>query len=181
MHLRWLVQPPPTMTFSSAVVRFNSSINYSGLMYASSQEGGMFFSENKDKSIHAALLSLVDGDVVTASQANQVEQEFLALRRLVASKAGFASFTQLPGLREKLGLKVVRELQWDRDNVSQTAIDVLCALMEPMYDEIDLRQEQLNKSSLLSSSKFLEGIWPKFLCKLKLKCFSVKFLAHIAH
>lgn len=86
------------------------------------------------------------------------EQEFLALRRLVASRAGFAAFTNLQGFREKLGLKVVKALQRDRDHVTQTAIDVLCALMEPMYDEGDLRQEQLNKSSLLSSPKFLEGI-----------------------
>lgn len=88
------------------------------------------------------------------------EQEFLALRRLVASRAGFAAFTQLPGFREKLGLKVVRTLQKNRDHVTQAAVDVLCALMEPMYDESDLRQEQLNKSSLLSSSKFLEGAIP---------------------
>ena len=92
----------------------------------------------------------------------------MALRRLVASKAGFAAFTHLAGFREKLGLKVVRALQRDRDHVTQTAIDVLCALMEPMYDEGDLRQEQLNKSSLLSSSKFLEGIiknqYPTLLC-----------------
>lgn len=81
----------------------------------------------------------------------------MALRRLVASRAGFAAFTHLVGFREKLGLKVVRALQRDRDHVTQAAIDVLCALMEPMYDESDLRQEQLNKSSLLSSPKFLEG------------------------
>lgn len=86
------------------------------------------------------------------------EQEFLALRRLVASRAGFAAFTHLAGFREKLGLKVVKALQRDHDHVTQTAIDVLCALMEPMYDESDLRQEQLNKSSLLSSPKFLEGM-----------------------
>ena len=88
------------------------------------------------------------------------EQEFLALRRLVASRAGFAAFTQLAGFREKLGLKVVKALQRNRDHVTQAAVDVLCALMEPMYDESDLRQEQLNKSSLLSSSKFLEGTIP---------------------
>lgn len=87
-----------------------------------------------------------------------MEQEFLALRRLVTSKAGFAAFTHLPGFREKLGLKVVRVMQKDRDHVIQAAMDVLCALMEPMYDESDLRQEQLNKSSLLSSPKFLEGV-----------------------
>ena len=71
----------------------------------------------------------------------------------MASRAGFAAFTHLAGFREKLGLKMARALQKDRDHVTQTAIDVLCALMEPMYDEIDLRQEQLNKTSLLSSTK----------------------------
>ena len=86
------------------------------------------------------------------------EQEFLALRRLVASRAGFAAFTHLAGFREKLGLKVVRALHKNRDHVTQAAVDVLCALMEPMYDDSDLRQEQLNKSSLLSSTKFLDGI-----------------------
>lgn len=91
-------------------------------------------------------------------QEGNAEQEFLALRRLVTSKAGFSAFTHLPGFREKLGLKVVRALQRDRDHVTQAAMDVLCALMEPMYDDSDLRQEQLNKSSLLSSPKFLEGI-----------------------
>ena len=75
----------------------------------------------------------------------------------MTSRAGFAAFTHLAGFREKLGLKVVRALQRDRDHVTHAAIDVLCALMEPMYDESDLRQEQLNKSSLLSSPKFLEG------------------------
>lgn len=81
------------------------------------------------------------------------------MRRLVASRAGFASFTHLPGFREKLGVKVVRALQLNRDHITQAAVDVLCALMEPMYDESDLRQEQLNKSSLLSSPKFLEGLF----------------------
>lgn len=95
---------------------------------------------------------------ITFQDKANTEEEFLALRRLVATRAGFAAFTNLAGFREKLGLKVVRALQRDRDHVTQAAIDVLCALMEPMYDESDLRQEQLNKSSLLSSSKFLEGI-----------------------
>ena len=174
MHLRWLIQPPPPMTLSVAVLRFNTSVNYSGLLFASTQEG-IFFTENKDKSIHAALLALVDDDLANNQDKANAEQEFLALRRLVASKAGFAAFTNLPGLREKLGLKVVRALQWDRDNVSQAAIDVLCALMEPMYDESDLRQEQLNKSSLLSSPKFIEG----FSYKSKIVCSCNKFTSSI--
>jgi DnaJ family protein C protein 13 len=178
MHLRWLVQPPPSVPLSLATLRFNCSVNYGGLQFANTQEG-IFFTENKEKSIHAALSALVEEDSSGSQVCDNIlnflvdvelvflllfqdkadtEQEFLALRRLVASKAGFAAFTHLVGFREKLGLKVVKALQRDRDHVTQAAIDVLCALMEPMYDESDLRQEQLNKSSLLSSPKFLEGI-----------------------
>jgi DnaJ family protein C protein 13 len=36
-----------------------------------------------------------------------MEQQFHALRRLVASKAGFAGFTNLPGFREKVGTPVI--------------------------------------------------------------------------
>ena len=93
----------------------------------------------------------------------------------MASRAGFAAFTNLPNFREKLGIKVVKALQRDRDHVTQAAIDVLCALMEPMYDESDLRQEQLNKSSLLSSSKFLEGNGQKLTTKKK-KTFSRSYV-----
>ncbi|KAJ8336734.1 hypothetical protein SKAU_G00379540 [Synaphobranchus kaupii] len=35
---------------------------------------------------------------------------------------------------------------------------MLCALMCPMHDDYDLRQEQLNKASLLSSNNFLENL-----------------------
>ena len=35
---------------------------------------------------------------------------------------------------------------------------MVCALMEPMHEDYDLRQEQLNKSSLLSSERFLDGL-----------------------
>lgn len=65
MHLRWLVAPPPSMTPAAAVARFNSCVNYSGLQFAASAEG-IFFAENKDKSIHAALLALVDDGGVAA-------------------------------------------------------------------------------------------------------------------
>lgn len=174
MHLRWIQQPPVALPYQVAVARFVSSVNYSGLLFTAPQEG-LFFSENKEKSIHGALNALVDGDgdaqvndtqtitkmvyyeILIGQMKGHVELEFLAVRRLVASKGGFGAFTHLAGFREKLGVKVVRALQLDRDHVTQAAIDVLCALMEPMYDECDLRQEQLNKSSLLSSPKFLEG------------------------
>lgn len=56
------------MPMTVAVLRFNCSINYGGLQFAGSQEG-IFFSENKEKSIHAALTSLVEDD---GSHAHQV-------------------------------------------------------------------------------------------------------------
>ena len=85
-------------------------------------------------------------------------QEFHSIRRLVASKAGFSSFTTLPGFRERIGVKVARALKLGHDGISHAAIDMICTLMEPMHDNYDLKQEQLNKSSLLSSEKFLEGL-----------------------
>lgn len=35
--------------------------------------------------------------------------------------------------------------------------------LQPMHDDYDLRQEQLNKASLLSSKKFLENLLEKFI------------------
>lgn len=35
---------------------------------------------------------------------------------------------------------------------------MICALMHPMHDDYDLRQEQLNKSSLLQTKPFLESL-----------------------
>lgn len=87
-----------------------------------------------------------------------LEQQFHALRRLVASKAGFSAFTTLPGFREKIGARVARSLKLGHDGISHAAIDMICTLMEPMHENYDLKQEQLNKSSLLSSEKFLEGL-----------------------
>jgi len=56
------------------------------------------FAENKDKLITKALQALVqrEGDQSTISL-TELEAQFQALRRLVASKVGFASFTTLAG------------------------------------------------------------------------------------
>lgn len=87
-----------------------------------------------------------------------MEAQFHAVRRLIASKVGFAAFTTLPGFREAIGNKVVKALKKQDCGVTQAAIECICALMQPMHDDCDLRQEQLNKSSLLSSNKFLESL-----------------------
>jgi len=56
------------------------------------------FAENKEKLITTALQALVqkEGDQ-SAISLSDLEAQFQALRRLVASKVGFAAFTSLSG------------------------------------------------------------------------------------
>ncbi|OCT75945.1 dnaJ homolog subfamily C member 13 isoform X1 [Xenopus laevis] len=159
LHLRFLTTPP-NGNFADAVFRFNSNISYSGVLHAVTQDG--LFSENKEKLINNAITSLLSQEGELAASGAELESQFQAVRRLVASKAGFQAFTQLPKFRERLGVKVVKALKRNYDGVTHAAIDMLCALMCPMHDDYDLRQEQLNKASLLSSKKFLENLLEKF-------------------
>ncbi|KAI1292252.1 DnaJ -like protein subfamily C member 13 [Halotydeus destructor] len=156
-HLQCIWNTPRHWTFNEALVRFNANCAYSGLTHSTTQDG--VFSQNKEKLIIGALMSFVqrEGDQTEISN-EHLEQQFQALRRLVASKAGFAAFTSNPAFRECLGIKVVKAIKRNYDAVTHAAIDTLCALMQPMHEEYDLRQEQLNKSSLLSSKTFLEGL-----------------------
>ncbi|XP_069504815.1 dnaJ homolog subfamily C member 13 isoform X2 [Ambystoma mexicanum] len=159
LHLRFL-NTPPNCNFADAVFRFNSNISYSGVLHAVTQDG--LFSENKERLINNAITSLLSQEGDPATTNPELESQFQAVRRLVASKAGFLAFTQLPKFRERLGVKVVKALKRNNDGVTHAAIDMLCALMCPMHDDYDLRQEQLNKASLLSSKKFLENLLDKF-------------------
>ncbi|XP_038048790.1 dnaJ homolog subfamily C member 13-like isoform X3 [Patiria miniata] len=158
--LRFLAQPPNN-DFNLAVMRFNNNVSYSGLLHAVTQDS--FFAENKEKLIRGAITAILarDDDPV-AMPAKELEGIFQALRRLVASKAGFMAFTSLPKFRERVGLKIIKILKRQDDFVIHAAIDMLCALMQPMHDDYDLRQEQLNKSSLLSSKKFLSSLLELF-------------------
>jgi hypothetical protein len=53
----------------------------------------------------------------------------------------------------------VKALNRENEAISHASVDMLCALMHPMHDESsDLRQEQLNKSCLLSNHKFLDAL-----------------------
>uniref|UniRef100_A0A1A8JGA7 DnaJ (Hsp40) homolog, subfamily C, member 13 n=1 Tax=Nothobranchius kuhntae TaxID=321403 RepID=A0A1A8JGA7_NOTKU len=160
LHLRFLAAPP-SGNFADAVFRFNANISYSGVLHAVTQDG--LFSENKEKLINNAILSLLSQEGELPSSNSELESHFQAIRRLVASKAGFQAFTQLPKFREKLGVKTVKALKRNNNGVTHAAIDTLCALMCPMHDDYDLRQEQLNKASLLSSKKFLENLLEKFI------------------
>ena len=155
--LKFLTTQPVGWDFARAVAFFNANVSYSGLLHATTQEH--LFAENKEKLILAAITSLItkEGDQDNIPP-GELEQQFHALRRLVASKAGYGCFTTLSGFREKVGWKVAKALKRNDDGISHAAIDMLCALMEPMHQDYDLKQEQLNKSSLLSSEKFLEGL-----------------------
>ncbi len=127
-----------------------------------------FFAEKKEKAIHLALNALLDHDnTSTVVDLDFIEDQFHALRRLLASKAGFQAFTQLPKFRERFGTKIVRSFKLNDDQVTYSALETLNTLLQPMHLDYDLRQEQLNKSSILSSKKFLEGLMDIFLKNVK--------------
>ncbi len=71
--------------------------------------------------------------------------------------------------RETIGQKVVSSLQRNDLAVTYAAIDMINSLMHSMNADYDLKQEQLNKSSLISSKNFLEKLldmWTKHVVSL---------------
>lgn len=182
-HLKFLVQLPSgrlstpqevpsspgsqaNVSFNEILKRFNANVPYSGLINAVTSEG--LFAENKEKLIHSALNTVLDHDTTgNVVDLDLIEDQFLALRRLLASKAGFQAFTQLPKFRERIGTKIVRSLKLNDDQVTYSALEMLNTLLQPMHLDYDLRQEQQNKASILSSKKFLEGLLEIFLKHVK--------------
>ncbi|KAG6454842.1 hypothetical protein O3G_MSEX008886 [Manduca sexta] len=155
-HLR-LFQNSVGMSRAEVIERFNANVGYSGLIYSVSQD--RLFAENKEKLITGALNALVNSAASAATlPLRELEAQFHALRRLCASKVGFAAFTALPGFREWIGTAAVGALRRGSAACSHAALDAVCALMQPMHQEPDLRQEQLNKASMLSSPHFLDGL-----------------------
>eukprot|EP00040_Diaphanoeca_grandis_P032411 m.196277 g.196277 ORF g.196277 m.196277 type:complete len:2301 (-) comp32615_c0_seq1:478-7380(-) len=150
--LRCIGQPTPEVPFSLAVLRFNMNIEFSGLQHAVSEEG--FFKENKEKLIFQAIRALLQHGEKTVTP-SQLAGEFMAIRRLVASKAGFGAFTMIPEFKELIGPKVVKAIQKRNDGVTFAALDMLATLMQPMHEDFDIAQEQMNKKSLLGSKPFL--------------------------
>lgn len=67
-------------------------------------------------------------------------------------------YSHIFSFRDSVGKKVVRALKRKDDGITHACVDFLCALMQPMHDNFDLRQEQLNKSSLLSSKAFIDSL-----------------------
>ena len=183
-HLKFLVQLPSgrlstpaegganstvsqaDVSFNEILKRFNANVPYSGLINAVTAD--RLFAENKEKLIYSALNAVLDHDTTNTNVDHElIEDQFLALRRLLASKAGFQAFTQLPKFRERIGTKIVRSFKLNDDQVTYAALEMLNTLLQPMHLDYDLRQEQLNKSSILSSKKFLEGLLDIFLKHVK--------------
>lgn len=165
-HLKAFYALPQDWTFIDAIHRFNTICPYSGLIHINTQDVKLF-TESKARLVEMALMSFVDrseeGSVpinVTGTQQNisDVEQYFHVIRRLVATKPGFILFNQSERFRAYLGRSVVRCLKLNNDAITYAAIDVLCALMQPMHSDCDIRHEQLNKSSLLATKEFLESL-----------------------
>lgn len=98
--------------------------------------------------------------LVKEINANEFEEFFQLVRRIVCSKTGFGAFSEMQMFREKLGSLVVNALRSNtpHDCVIYSALDVIAALMQPMHDDSDLRQEQDNKEKILNSAKFLESL-----------------------
>ncbi|XP_065200940.1 dnaJ homolog subfamily C member 13 isoform X2 [Planococcus citri] len=165
-HLKFLSQPPARKQYSEIIERFNANVPYSGLLHSVTQDG--IFSENKEKLIIMALQALMlrEGDQNEISFP-ELEAQFQALRRLVASKVGFAALTMLTDFREKLGRKVTRALKRENEAITHAAIDMICALMQPMHQDYDLHREQLNKSSLLSTQAFLKALLDMWVAHIK--------------
>lgn len=65
------------------------------------------FSENKEKLINNAILALLSQDAELGGPNAELEAQFQAIRRLIASKAGFQAFTQLPKYSRLLLLQLL--------------------------------------------------------------------------
>ncbi|VDM97385.1 unnamed protein product [Thelazia callipaeda] len=152
--MRHIISPPPGLKRYDLIRRFNANIPYNGLVCSTSQEG--FFTENKSKTIVSCLESVLGEDF--GVETKKCEAQLQCLHRLFASKSGFQTFTVESGVRSKLGDLVVRILNISNECLDYAVVEMLCALMQPMHPNYELKLEQLNKQSLLSSPQFVEHL-----------------------
>ncbi|KAI3415622.1 hypothetical protein GPALN_005220 [Globodera pallida] len=175
--LKHMVNVPAGLKRIDMVRRFNANIPYNGLSHSTPSEG--FFTDSKAKTIVACLDAVLSEqigqqqqDVQTQRVVNNVhapvvdplepltriEAQMACLHRLFSSKTGFQAFTTVDGIREKLGSLVVSVLKRRCEAIDHATVELLCALLQPMHANYDLRIEQLNKQSLLSSRAFVEHL-----------------------
>ncbi|OAF70112.1 DnaJ subfamily C member 13 [Intoshia linei] len=139
--------------------RFNANIAYSGLNCTVVEE--KWFGVNKDKLINKALEVLIEYSTTNCPSAD-LELIFQAMRRLIASKSGYTAFTDLPKMRSSVGGSIMYAMSVDKC-VLHSAIEMMNALMQPMHDNYELYQEQLNKVSITSNVKFVTLIVDKLV------------------
>uniref|UniRef100_A0A7E4V2Q6 J domain-containing protein n=1 Tax=Panagrellus redivivus TaxID=6233 RepID=A0A7E4V2Q6_PANRE len=156
--MRHIINVPPGLKRSESIRRFNANIPFNGLTYSQPSEG--FFAENKGRVIVQCLESVLAETYANTEPdaVNKIESQLACLHRLFASKAGFQAFTAVPGVREKLGTLVINVLKWKHEAIDHATVEMLCSLMQPMHANYELRLEQLNKKSLLSSKEFVEHL-----------------------
>lgn len=53
---------------------------------------------------------------------------------------------------------VVAVLKRKEEAIDHATVEMLCSLMQPMHANYELRLEQLNKASMLSSKQFVEHL-----------------------
>ncbi|KAL3096073.1 hypothetical protein niasHS_005832 [Heterodera schachtii] len=177
--LKHIINVPAGLKRIDMVRRFNANIPYNGLYHSNQSEG--FFTDNKSKTIVACLDAVLSEQIVqqqqdmvvqtqrvvnnvhapvvdTTEPIIRIEAQLACLHRLFASKTGFQAFTTVDGIREKLGSLVISVLKRRCEAIDHATVELLCALMQPMHANFDLRIEQLNKQSLLSSRAFVEHL-----------------------
>uniref|UniRef100_A0A914BXU0 J domain-containing protein n=1 Tax=Acrobeloides nanus TaxID=290746 RepID=A0A914BXU0_9BILA len=156
--MRHITSVPPGLKRSEMIRRFNANVPYNGLTYSQPQEG--FFTENKGRVIVGCLESVL-AESYTKDEPDyvlKVEAQLACLHRLFASKSGFHAFTSINGVREKLGQLVIASLKFSQEAIDYATVEMLCSLMQPMHPNYELRVEQTNKQSLLSSKAFVEHL-----------------------
>ena len=57
-----------------------------------------------------------------------------------------------------MGRAVVAALSLNDDALTHAVIDAVNTLMQPMHESPDLRREQLNKASIMSSGSFMRQL-----------------------
>lgn len=85
-------------------------------------------------------------------------QIYLGKVKRQTSKFIILSILLYYSFREIIGTKVVASLRRKDLAVTYSAIDMINSLMHSVNTDHDLKQEQLNKSSILSSKSFLETL-----------------------
>ncbi|KHJ44587.1 hypothetical protein D918_05253 [Trichuris suis] len=165
-HAKFIVNSASRNGLLDALRRFNSNVPYGGLMRSLSQEG--LFSASKEKLIVNSAMTIVE--IGTCLSPEDWESVYHALRRLFASKAGFHAFASIARLREKLGNMIICSLKLNNEAVDHAAVETLCALMQPLHGGFELKQEQQNKSLLLSSKAFLERMLDTLVWHVNFSC-----------